>query len=117
MRKQTAWEKVKRIDFLGCILLAGWVGAALLAVSLKTNSTSLDAYKWSDPLILGLFAASAVLFVIFMLVEKYYAAEPVLPMELLNQRTPVCVALNNLIISVLGFGTVSRSASLGETVI
>ena len=106
-KKQTAMEKLKRIDFLGCFLLAGWVGSALLAVSLKTNSTELDAYKWTDPLILGLFVTSAVVFVIFMLVEKFVAAEPVLPLELLTKRTPVSVALNNMTISILGFGTVS----------
>jgi hypothetical protein len=101
-------EKLKRIDFLGCFLLAIWVGSALLAVSLKTNSTDLDAYRWDSPIILALFGVAAGVFVIFMLVEKYVAAEPVLPLELLTSRTPVAVAINNLLISVLGFGTVGH---------
>ncbi|WVQ62051.1 uncharacterized protein L199_000185 [Kwoniella botswanensis] len=79
----------RRIDFLGCFLLAGWVGAALIAVSLKTNSTSLDAYAWSDPLILALFGVSAVLFALFLLVELKWASEPVMPFELLNRRTAI----------------------------
>jgi hypothetical protein len=98
---------LKRIDFAGSFLLAGWVGSALLAISLKTNSTDVDAYRWTDPTILGLFAASAVLFAIFLLVELKLAAEPVMPFELLNRRTPVSVALNNFLISIVTFGTVS----------
>ncbi|WWC99825.1 hypothetical protein V866_006733 [Kwoniella sp. B9012] len=93
----------RRIDFLGCFLLAGWVGAALIAVSLKTNSTSLDAYTWSDPLILALFGVSAVLFALFLLVELKWASEPVMPFELLNRRTAVSVAINNFSISMAQF--------------
>ncbi|WWC58641.1 uncharacterized protein I303_101185 [Kwoniella dejecticola CBS 10117] len=93
----------RRIDFLGCFLLAGWVGAALIAVSLKTNSTATDSYKWSDPTIIGLFSASAVLLAIFLLVELKWAAEPVMPFELLNRRTAVSVAINNFSISMAQF--------------
>ncbi|WVQ82709.1 hypothetical protein IAT38_004841 [Cryptococcus sp. DSM 104549] len=97
--KQTPYQLFRRIDFLGCFLLAGWVGAVLIAISLKTNSTSADAYAWSDPVILGLFGASAVVFVLFMLVELKWAAEPVMPFELLVSRTPVAVAINNFVLS------------------
>lgn len=105
--KVSTMALLKRIDFAGSFLLAGWVGSALLAISLKTNSTDVDAYSWTDPTILGLFAASAVLFAIFLLVELKLAAEPVMPFELLNRRTPVSVALNNFLISIVTFGTVS----------
>ncbi|KAK6905846.1 hypothetical protein I203_106680 [Kwoniella mangroviensis CBS 8507] len=101
----------RRIDFLGCFLLAGWVGAALIAVSLKTNSTLLDAYAWSDPLILALFGASAVLFALFLLVELKWASEPVMPFELLNRRTAVSVAINNFSISMAQFALVSKRSS------
>lgn len=105
--KQTPWQLIKRIDWLGCILLAGWVGSALVAVSLKTNSTSVDAYSWSSPIILGLFAVAAVVFVIFLAVELRWAAEPVMPFEILRSRTPVSVAINNLVLSIALFGCVS----------
>ncbi|OCF33929.1 multidrug resistance protein fnx1 [Kwoniella heveanensis CBS 569] len=101
--KQTPMQLFRRIDFTGCILLAGWVGAALIAVSLKTNSTSVDAYLWSDPVILGLFGLSAGLFVLFLVVELKWAAEPVMPFELLNRRTAASVAINNFAISVSNF--------------
>ncbi|KAK8866078.1 hypothetical protein IAR55_001229 [Kwoniella newhampshirensis] len=103
LEKQSAAKLLKRIDFLGCFLLAGWVGAALIAVSLKTNSTAAYAYAWSDPTIIGLFVTAAVLFVIFLLVELRWAAEPVMPFELLVSRTPVAVAINNFTLSVANF--------------
>lgn len=105
--KQTPFQLIKRIDWLGTFLLAGWVGAALVAVSLNTNSTTVDAYPWTSPTILGLFAASAVLFLIFLFVELKWAAEPVMPFELLHRRTPVAVAINNFILSIVTFGCVS----------
>ncbi|WVF70344.1 hypothetical protein IAT40_005134 [Kwoniella sp. CBS 6097] len=101
--KQTPMQLFKRIDFMGCILLAGWVGSALIAISLKTNSTSVDAYLWSDPIILGLFGLSSILFVLFLVVELKWAAEPVMPFELLNRRTAASVAINNFAISVSNF--------------
>ncbi|ORY34297.1 transporter [Naematelia encephala] len=97
---QTAWQALKRIDFAGSLLLAGWVGAGLIAVSLKTNSTAADAYSWSDPTIVGLFVASGVLFIVFLFVELRFAAEPVMPFELLHRPTPVAIAINNFLISI-----------------
>ncbi|WWD17720.1 hypothetical protein CI109_102161 [Kwoniella shandongensis] len=103
--KQSTSQLLRRIDFLGCFLLAGWVGSALIAISLKTNAAAADAYAWSDPLIIGLFVASAVLFVVFLLVELKWAAEPVMPFELLVSRTPVAVAINNFVLSLTNFAT------------
>ncbi|KIR59281.1 multidrug resistance protein fnx1 [Cryptococcus bacillisporus CA1873] len=101
--KQTAMRLFKRIDFLGCFLLAGWVGAALIAVSLNINSTATSAHNWSDPIMIALFITSAVFFVLFLLVELKWAAEPVMPFELLVSRTPVAVAINNFVLSVVNF--------------
>jgi hypothetical protein len=119
--KQTPAQLLRRIDWLGCFLLAAWVGSALVAVSLKTASTSVDAYKWTSPIILGLFGASAGLFVIFLVVELKWAAEPVMPFELLHRRTPIAVAINNFVLSVALFGCVSlnpssKSRSCRETI-
>lgn len=116
VREQTMREKLGRIDWLGSFLLAGTMGSTLLAVSLVTSSTgsaaefkphhghiSYDAYKWTDPFIIALFTAGAILLVSFLYVEINIAAEPVLPVELLTQRTPIFVAINNFTISFLIF--------------
>jgi MFS family permease len=118
VRKETAREKLARIDWLGSFLIAGMMGSMLIAVSLVTSSTGavvegfkpsngidLDAYKWTDPLILGLFSTSAALLVVFLYVEIFVAGEPVLPVELLTQRTPIFIAINNFTISALAFST------------
>jgi hypothetical protein len=105
--KQSPFQAFKRIDFLGCFLLAGWVGAALIAISLKTNYTSVDAYDWTSPTLLGLYATSSVLLVVFLFVELKWAAEPVMLFELLKQQTPISVPVNNFVLSIVTFGTVS----------
>jgi hypothetical protein len=105
--KETPRQKLARIDFLGCFLLAGFVGALLLAVSIKTSSIGDDEIGWSDPLIVGLFGASGGLFLVFLLVEFKFAKEPVLPLELLHRRTAVSVAIHNLVLSILIYAMVS----------
>jgi MFS family permease len=104
---ETPRQKLARIDFLGCFLLAGFVGALLLAVSLKTSAVGEDELAWSDPLIAGLFGASGGLFLIFMFVEIKIAKEPVLPLELLHRRTAVSVAIHNLVFSITLYAVVS----------
>jgi hypothetical protein len=105
--KESPRQKLARIDFLGCFLLAGFVGALLLAVSIKTSSIGDDEIGWSDPLIVGLFGASGGLFLVFLLVEFKFAKEPVLPLELLHRRTAVSVAIHNLVLSILIYAMVS----------
>lgn len=89
-----------RIDFLGSGLLAASIGSALLATSLLTSISPPEARVTN-----GLFAIGAISFVLFIYVELRVAREPILPVELLRQQTPIAVAINNFIISVLSFGT------------
>lgn len=106
--QQTIGQKLRRIDWLGSFTLAIFMGLALLAVTLVTSSTDPEiAYRWGDKLIIGMFIASGFFFLVFLHVELYVAAEPVLPIELLTQRTPIAVAINNFTISILSFGVVS----------
>lgn len=111
---ETPRQKLARIDFLGCFLLAGFVGALLLAVSFKTSSVGADEIGWSNPLIVGLFGASAGLFLLFILVETKFAKEPVLPLELLKRRTAVSVAIHNLALSIMIYAMVSPSHSAND---
>lgn len=66
-----------------------------------------DDIGWSNPLIIGLFGASAGLFLLFILVETKFAKEPVLPLELLKRRTAVSVAIHNLALSIMIYAMVS----------
>jgi predicted MFS family arabinose efflux permease len=74
-------SKLRRIDFLGAILLAATIVAFLLGINLASNRLTV----W-DPSVLGLgllFAGSSLLFI---LVEANYAVEPIFPLRLLIQR-------------------------------
>lgn len=103
--KETTVQKLKKVDWLGSFILACSIGSILMAVSLKTSSIDeATGFAWSDPTIVGLFVAGAVSLVLFLAVELKFAVMPILPVELLTQRTPVAVAINNLSISILSFG-------------
>lgn len=89
---------IARIDYLGSLTLVLAVGSLLISISFKTSSikSSGDDYRWSDPLIWVFLVASAFATTAFILVEGYYAPEPILPLRMLTRRTPFAVALSSL---------------------
>jgi EmrB/QacA subfamily drug resistance transporter len=70
-----------RIDYLGALLLAAFATCVVLATSWGGTS-----YGWASPVIIGLFAGSALLIVAWY-VSARTAAEPMLPLRLF--RNPV----------------------------
>lgn len=99
VQNQTLYEKLRRIDGMGSLTLVGTVGCLLLGFSLKTT----EEMPWSHPIIYGLFIASAVFGVFFILVEKYWSPYPVMPLRLITQRTPLSVSIANLFGSMAAF--------------
>jgi EmrB/QacA subfamily drug resistance transporter len=69
------------LDWLGISTLTAWVG--LLIFGFLNGGTT---YAWSSWQEAGLFTASAVLFITFLLVERK-AKEPVIPLNLFRIRT------------------------------
>ncbi|KAF8313421.1 MFS general substrate transporter [Clavulina sp. PMI_390] len=98
-KPMTFREKLARIDWLGSFTLVAFVGCFLVAVTLHTA----EEMPWSTPIVWGLLLISAVSGVAFVLVEAFVTAEPIMPLRLLKQRTPLGVALSNFLISVTGF--------------
>jgi len=96
---QPLYDKLRRIDVLGSLTLVGTVGTLLLGFSLKTT----EEIPWSHPLIYGLFVASFICGVLFILVEKYWAPFPVMPLRLITRRTPFAVSVSNLFASMAAF--------------
>jgi MFS family permease len=92
-------EKIKRIDVFGAITLVGGIAFFILAASLGGNE-----YPWGHPLVYGTFIAAVVFLVAFVLVEKYVARQPVMPLQVLFTRTPGFVSLTNWFISMSQFG-------------
>ncbi|KDQ16463.1 hypothetical protein BOTBODRAFT_129843 [Botryobasidium botryosum FD-172 SS1] len=99
VQKRTAREKFMRIDWLGSSTLVSTVGASLLAISLKSS----EGYEWSDPIVSGLLGISLVSCLAFLWVETCWAVEPVMPMKLLLQRTPLATSVANLLTSVIAY--------------
>ncbi|TFK56122.1 vacuolar amino acid permease [Heliocybe sulcata] len=99
VQNQSTSAKLKRIDFFGSFTLVGTVGSLLLGFSLKST----EELPWSHPLIWGLFAASSVFGVAFVIVEHYWSPYPIMPLRLITQRTPLAVSLSNFFGSIGAF--------------
>ena len=83
----TAFKRVRRIDFPGSILLS-----AALAIFLWSLNSEREGGSTSRFIITSALPISAVFFGLFILVEARYAAEPVIPLFLLRNRTVAAAA-------------------------
>ncbi|CEH14542.1 related to multidrug resistance proteins [Ceraceosorus bombacis] len=92
-------DKFKRIDVWGALTLVSSI--TLILVGLSLGGAERD---WSDRLVVGTLAAGAVVLTAFVLVEKYVAREPLMPMAVLFNRTPGAVALACWFLSMSQFG-------------
>ena len=97
--EQSWTTKLKRIDFVGAISLAVSITSLMFAVQLSNQHLG-----WTHPLILGLIAGFIVAAGLFVVVEKYWAPEPVFPLELLTNRTVVASYLILLLQVAAQFG-------------
>jgi EmrB/QacA subfamily drug resistance transporter len=116
-----------RIDYAGAALLAA--GVSLLILALLEGGRS---WAWLSPLGVGILAASVVLLVAFLFVEKR-AAEPILPLWVFTRRVLVGANAASLVIGavligltsyvptfaqgVLGFGALLSGLALGAMTI
>ncbi|CCF53325.1 hypothetical protein NDA11_004939 [Ustilago hordei] len=94
-------EKIKRIDALGSLSLVTSVTLILVGLSLGGNER-----EWSDKLVLGSLIGGGAALVLFVLIERYFAREPLMPMSVLFNRTPGFVALACWFITMSQFGII-----------
>ena len=97
--KETEESKWKRIDFLGAFTMI--TALVLLLVGLNSGG---NVVPWTHPLVLTTIPLSAVFLVLFLYVEDRYAAEPVIPVKLLLNRTVLAACLSNWLITSCVFG-------------
>jgi EmrB/QacA subfamily drug resistance transporter len=83
-----------RIDVAGAVLLT--VALTLLLLGVLEGGV---AWAWNAPISLGIFAAAAVLLLIFVLVERR-AVEPVLPVGVLTRRVVLAACLTSAFVGV-----------------
>ncbi len=95
-------ERVKRqIDYLGTAALAAAATGLVLVTTLGGTS-----YAWGSPFIIGLAVASAVLIVLFVLIERR-AKEPVIPLSLFRNRTFAVASGIGFIVGFAMFGAIT----------
>jgi hypothetical protein len=97
--KESQFSKIMRIDFLGAFLLSTSIVWGLLVLDLVAQQIS-----WLDLRILALFGASLVTGICFLLIEAFWATEPIFPLRLLLNRDVVTSYIN------LGFQSAAQMA-------
>ncbi|MBM3660802.1 MAG: MFS transporter [Actinobacteria bacterium] len=90
-----------RLDWLGVITLLGWTG--LLVFALESGGRD---WGWGSPVIVGCFAASALLFGAFCLAELK-AAEPLIPFDVFTIPMLRAAAVISISIGVAMFAMTS----------
>ena len=90
-----------KIDYLGATTLAAFATALVLATSWGGTT-----YAWSSPVIIGLFALSALLLLAWYFSARY-AAEPVLPLRLFKNSVFSVAAAIGLAAGFAMFGALS----------
>ncbi|KAI8326454.1 MFS general substrate transporter [Martensiomyces pterosporus] len=82
----SAWEKLKRIDYLGILVVAGAALTLLLALNYGGN-----LYSWSSGVVILLFVLSGVFFAVFVFIETKVAIDPIMPLQLFKSRNAVAL--------------------------
>ena len=83
-------SRLKRVDFLGSLLLFGTLVLLLLGLNSGGNIVS-----WHHPLVLTSLPLSAILFIAFIAVEEKFAPEPIIPVRLILNQTVASAFLTN----------------------
>ncbi|KAF1982136.1 MFS general substrate transporter [Aulographum hederae CBS 113979] len=97
--KEKSMSRIKRVDFLGSLTLI--MSLVLLLLGLNSGG---NIVPWTHPLVLASLPLSVVFLCAFVYVEKKVAAEPVIPVDLLLDRTVAAACLANWFSSMALFG-------------
>jgi hypothetical protein len=76
--KQSIWTKLKRIDFVGAFFMSATILACITAFDLGSK-------KASTPVLVSLIAIGVTAEILFVLTERFWAKEPIFPLELLGK--------------------------------
>ncbi|KAJ2349072.1 hypothetical protein GGF43_004466 [Coemansia sp. RSA 2618] len=83
-QKQNAvsvWTKLKRIDYVGIVLLVGGLVAFLMGLTLPGSNK-----RWQSPEVITCLALGSAVLVAFFIVEWRFARDPVVPLRLFRVR-------------------------------
>ncbi|WP_327142059.1 MDR family MFS transporter [Nocardia sp. NBC_01327] len=108
---ESAPRQRHRIDYLGAGLLT--VGAGGLMLALLEGG---QAWAWTSPASIALFAAGLLVLILFGLVERR-AANPILPLWVLTRRVLVASSLVSLLVGAVLLGLTSYVPTFAQSVL
>ncbi|KAI0974394.1 putative efflux pump antibiotic resistance protein [Xylaria arbuscula] len=78
-KSATWWQRFRRIDYLGEVL---WLGGIVTVVTILASGGAL--YAWNSSQLIGLYVASGVAWVLFLLQQRFsiFTADRIFPLEL-----------------------------------
>lgn len=79
---------IKAVDWLGSVLITG--GTVMLLLGLQFGGV---AHPWDSAVVIGLIVAGPLAFVLFMLVERYFAKYPIIPTHLFGNVSNTAIIL------------------------
>lgn len=92
---QSMMAKLRRIDVLGAIFMSLTISSTLLVLDLGGQK-----FPWSHPIIIALGVLAITSGAFFILVEKFWADEPLFPLHIMTHYAVVncyaIIALQNL---------------------
>ncbi|MDT2003772.1 MFS transporter [Rhodococcus opacus] len=101
----------RSVDYAGAGVLA--VGATLLILGLLEGG---QAWAWSSPISLSIFAAGLVFLIVFVLVERR-ATEPVLPLWVFTRRVLAASSLVSLLVGAIVLGLTTYVPTFAQGVL
>ncbi|MBF6591531.1 MAG: MFS transporter, partial [Ktedonobacterales bacterium] len=91
----------RRIDFAGALTAAGATAALLLGLTWGGAT-----YAWNSPRVIGVLTAAGVLFGTFFIIERFFAHEPILPLDLFKSRIFAVGSLLSLAVGMALFAVI-----------
>ena len=100
--ESSTWiEKLKRVDFLGSFIVV----TALILILLGLSWGGKD-YAWNSPMVIAVLTIGLALLVIFVVVEIYIPAEPLVNPSLFKNRTVSAVFVSSMMTGMVMFGLI-----------
>ncbi|KAL1914238.1 uncharacterized protein VTP21DRAFT_9078 [Calcarisporiella thermophila] len=85
-------EKIKGIDYIGNVILIVCCVSTMIGFNWAGSK-----YAWDSPLIVSMLCIALASLVVFVLYEKYYAKNPIIPLRCFNIRNVSCVYLIDIV--------------------
>ncbi len=80
--QRSGFAGLRRVDWLGAVLASG--GTICLLLGLTWGGESV--YSWDSQQVIGTLGGAGVAFLLFLLVERFVAKEPILPLDLFKNQ-------------------------------